>query len=174
MGPPLLPGSSPVAARPRRARGFTYLGILIVVALLGIALSAVGTAWSVAAQRERETQLLFVGDEFRNAIASYYASGPAAHQLPHELEDLVQDQRQALVRRHLRRIYLDPMTGRADWELIRDPDGGIYGVRSASQRKPIKRANFTDDDAQFAGAECYCEWRFEFTPSQRGVRRHRS
>jgi type II secretory pathway pseudopilin PulG len=150
--------------------GFTYLGILFAIALMGVALAAAGTLWSTAAQRDREAQLLFVGHEFRNAIASFAASGPSASQLPRELEDLVQDDRQALPRRHLRRIYQDPMTGNTEWELLRDPDGGIYGVRSKSQRAPIKRANFSDEDAGFAGAECYCDWRFEYTPSRRPVK----
>lgn len=152
----------------RGARGFTYLGILLAVVLLGIALGAAGTLWSMTAQRERETQLLFAGNAIRDAIASYYASGPVAHQLPHELADLLQDDRLPLPKRHLRQIYPDPMTGSADWQLLRDPDGGIFGVASGSQRAPLKRANFADEDLGFEAAKCYCDWRFEFVPSQRG------
>ena len=134
---------------------------------LGIALAAIGTVWTTTVRRDREAQLLFVGTAFRSAIGSYYASGPLAHQLPHELDDLVQDKRVPLPRRHLRRIYLDPMTGRADWRILRDPDGGIVGVSSSSQQAPIKRANFAPEDAQFASAKCYCEWKFEFSPLRR-------
>lgn len=148
--------------------GFTYLGILLAVAFLGIALAAVGTVWTTTLRREREAQLLFVGDAFRLAIASYYASG---RQLPQELDDLVEDKRTPLPRRHLRRIYLDPMTGRADWQLLRDPDGGIFGVASSSQRAPLKRANFSPEDAQFEKAACYCEWRFEFSARRDAGRR---
>jgi len=74
----------------------------------------------------------------------------------------------------LRQVYLDPMTGSANWQLLRDPDGGIYGVSSSSRRAPFKRANFSEEDSAFAGAECYCDWRFEFSPLQRqsGLRRH--
>jgi len=152
-------------AGPRGVRGFTYLMVLFAVALFGIALAAAGSVWSTTARRDRESQLLFAGDAIRAAIASYYAAGPA-HQLPRELADLVQDERAPLVRRHLRRVYADPMTGRADWELLRDPDGGIYGVRSTSALEPIKRANFPDADAEFNGATCYCDWRFEFSPTR--------
>jgi type II secretory pathway pseudopilin PulG len=153
----------------RRSRGFTYLGVLLAIALLGIALAAVGTTWTTVVQRERETQLLFAGDAFRAAIASYYTSGPAPR-LPQTLGELVQDERQPVPRRHLRRIYLDPMTGGSDWELLRDPDGGIYGVASRSQRAPMKRANFSDEDAAFAAADHYCDWRFEFSPVRRARR----
>jgi type II secretory pathway pseudopilin PulG len=137
------------------------------VVFLGIALSAIGTVWTTTAQREREAQLLFVGDAFRTAIGKYYESGPLAHQLPQDLDDLVLDKRVPLPRRYLRRIYLDPMTGQADWQILRDPDGGIVGVSSSSQRTPIKRANFTAQDAQFTDAKCYCEWKFEFSPMRR-------
>jgi len=174
MGRSLQTGSLARRAQAcRGARGFTYLGILLAIALLGIVLTAVGTMWSTVARRERETQLLFVGHAFREAIASNYASGPAAHQLPQELEDLLQDERQPLPRRYLRQIYLDPMTGRADWQLLRDPDGGIYGVTSSSQHAPLKRANFSDEDTDFTGSDCYCNWRFEFVPSHRLLRRQR-
>jgi type II secretory pathway pseudopilin PulG len=159
-----------VMARSSRSgsAGFTYLGILLAVALLGIALAAVGTVWTTTLRREREAQLLFVGDAFRNAIASYYASG---RQLPQELDELVEDKRVPLPRRHLRRIYLDPMTGRADWQLLRDPDGGIFGIASSSQLAPLKRANFREQDVEFEKAECYCEWQFEFNPTRGAGRR---
>jgi type II secretory pathway pseudopilin PulG len=141
--------------------------VLLAVAFLGIALAAIGTVWTTTLRREREAQLLFVGDAFRSAIASYYANG---RQLPQELEDLVEDQRTPLPRRYLRRIYLDPMTGRADWQLLRDPDGGIFGVASSSLRTPLKRANFPAEDAEFEKAERYCDWLFEFTPRRDGAR----
>jgi type II secretory pathway pseudopilin PulG len=153
--------------RPHSARGFTLLVILIAIALLGIGLAAIGTVWATVAQREREAQLLFVGHAYRDAIASYSSSGPAANQLPRELQDLVQDERQPLPRRHLRQIYPDPFTGQADWELLRDPDGAIYGVVSRSRLAPFKHAHFADDDEGFESAKCYCEWRFEFKPGQR-------
>lgn len=148
--------------------GFTYLGVLLAVALMGIALGAIGTVWATSLQREREAQLLFVGDAFRRAIASYYASG---RKLPQELDDMVEDKRVPLPRRHLRRIYVDPMTGRADWQLLRDPDGGIFGVASSSKRGPLKRAKFASEDAQFEGAECYCDWKFELSATRGGGRR---
>ena len=157
----------------RSARGFTFLWVLLAVAFLGIALAAVGTMWATVAQRDREAQLLFVGDAYRNAIASYYNSGPVAHQLPRDLEDLVDDRRLPQPRRHLRRLYADPMTGRTDWQLSRDPDGGIFGVSSTSQRAPFKRSNFSAQDGQFEGTECLCDWKFEFTPSRAAVKRRR-
>lgn len=157
------------AVRPRlaprgRARGFTYLGILLAVAFLGIALAAAGTVWATASQRAREAELLFVGKAYRDAIGSYYLHSPGGARLPMTLDELVEDNRLPVVQRHLRRLYADPMTGQADWELIRNVDGAITGVRSSSHRTPIKRASFDPAESSFAGAECYCDWQFVFRP----------
>jgi len=151
-----------------RSSGFTYIGILLAVAILSISLAAAGTVWSTVAQRDREAELLFIGEAYRSAIEHYFRQGG---QLPHELEDLVQDDRTPTVRRYLRRLYPDPITGHLDWEIIRTADGGITGVHSVSTRAPIKRANFPAREIAFEDAEGYCDWRFEFDPSVRFRRR---
>jgi len=145
--------------------GFTYLGLLFAVAVLGITLATVGIVWSTQIRRERETQLLWVGEQYRAAIEHYRAFGG---QLPMALTDLVEDPRAPLPRRFLRRLYPDPMTGKADWQLILLPSGsGIVGVASSSQDKPIKQANFDSADAQFVDAQCYCDWKFVYAPRYR-------
>ncbi|HZF16721.1 MAG TPA: hypothetical protein VE046_12320 [Steroidobacteraceae bacterium] len=148
------------------AGGFTYLAVLLAVALLGVALAAVGTVWSTEARRDREAQLLFAGEAYRAAIASYYRQGPIVGQLPGDLHELLEDTRTLQPTRHLRRLYPDPMTGNADWQLIRAADAGIVGVYSSSGKAPLKRANFPANEAPFADADCYCAWRFEFTPAR--------
>jgi len=52
--------------------GFTYLAFLIFVAFAGAGLAAYGELASHAAQREKEAELLFRGEQIRDAIASYY------------------------------------------------------------------------------------------------------
>jgi type II secretory pathway pseudopilin PulG len=147
-----------------RQRGFTYLGLLIAVTIMGLMLTVVSRVWSTTEQRERETQLLFVGAAYRMAISSYYASG---HRYPAALQDLLSDERSPVPIRHLRRLYPDPMTGAPDWSLIATPDGtGIMGVASSSRRAPIKRDRFDPDDATFKGADCYCGWRFVYYPNR--------
>ena len=56
-------------------RGFTYVGLLFAVVIMGLMLTVVSRVWSTTEQRERETQLLFVGHAYRMAIASYFATG---------------------------------------------------------------------------------------------------
>ncbi len=154
-------------------RGFTYIALLILVALHGAVLAVAGTVWHVAQKREKERELLFVGDQFRRALRSYAASGPGlAGQLPRSLEDLLRDPRVPGIRRHLRRVYVDPMTGSKDWGLVMTPDGNaILGVYSRSQEPPLKTGNFPPDDQDFEGAATYSEWQFLYRPA--GAASHR-
>jgi type II secretory pathway pseudopilin PulG len=159
----------------RSSQGFTYIGILIAVAVIGIFLAAAGTLWSFSAQREKEAELLFVGHQYRNAIAHYRAAAGGGTQLPRELQDLLQDERSPVPRRFLRKLYPDPMTGKDDWTLIRTENGGIIGVASSSAASPIKKKNFDLADDSFEDKECYCDWQFVFStrfnvaPRKRGL-----
>jgi len=149
--------TTPSAAR---SGGFTYVWLLVVVAVMAAGLAAIGEVAATAAKREREAELLFIGDEFARAIAEYSASSPGAPQYPQKLEQLLADNRYPNARRYLRRIYPDPMTGRADWGLVRGPGGGIVGVHSQSMERPLKTANFPQGYESFAGATVYSAWRF--------------
>jgi type II secretory pathway pseudopilin PulG len=147
-----------------RQRGFTYIGLLVAVAVLGLMLTLAARVWSTTEQRERETQLLFVGHAYRHAIGSYFASG---HHFPQTLEELLVDERTPVARHHLRRLYPDPMTGQADWTLILTADGtGIMGVASSSKAAPIKRRNFEFNDRAFVDADCVCLWQFTYSPNR--------
>ena len=44
------------AAVAGRQQGFTYMGALMLIALMGTALAAVGQVWSTVGTREREVQ----------------------------------------------------------------------------------------------------------------------
>ena len=148
----------------RKARlqgGYTYVGMLLAVAVIGIGLAATGIVWSQASQREKERELLFVGDQFRRAIERYYERSPGVKRYPAALTDLLSDNRFPKPERHLRRIYADPLTGKADWMLLEVPGGGgIMGVKSKSTATPIKNAAFSHRDRVFEGAKTYQEWEF--------------
>lgn len=144
-----------------RARGFGYIGVLILVAMMGVALAAAGEVWHTAQQREKEQELLFAGGQFRRAIAQFYANTPAkARRYPLHLEELLQDPRHPGIRRYLRKIYPDPMTGSAEWGLITGPGGEIFGVYSLSEVEPLKKANFRLAEKDFEGKAKYSDWVF--------------
>ena len=145
-----------------RSRGFTYFTVLILVAIMGAALAAIGTVWHHAAQREREAELLFVGGEFRRAIGGYFEASPGGPQYPKSLDDLLLDKRLPVPKHHLRKLYFDPMTGSGDWGLVKEPGGGILGVYSKAKGKPLKTAKFKEEDKAFASAAWYSDWKFVY------------
>lgn len=145
----------------RRQQGFTYLAVLWFVAATAASSTVVATMWHTAAQREREQELLAVGQEMRTAIGRYVAAAPAGRRTyPRQLDDLVLDTRHHPPLRHLRRVYPDPITGKAEWGLIRSADGGIAGVHSLSTAAPFKVQGFDAALADFAGAVRHADWRF--------------
>lgn len=153
-------------ARPRCAaqRGYTYLLLLFLVASSSVGLAVAGEWWYRDAIREKERELLFAGEQFAAAIGRYYEQSPNAPQLPRSLDDLLHDRRYAGVRRHLRRIYLDPMTGTQQWGLVRNSAGGIVGVHSRHAGRPLRRAGFPAGREGFAAASDYTGWRFVYYP----------
>ena len=149
----------------RTARGYTYVAALLAVALIGVVLAGAGIVWRHAAQRDKEQELLFIGNQFRRAIMSYYERTPGSvKRYPMKLEDLLQDPRYPGTERHLRKIHADPMTGKPAWGLIAAPDGGIMGVHSLSDARTIKTASFLARDRSFEGTSRYSEWRFFYQP----------
>jgi len=149
------------------AAGFTYIGLLIAVVILGVALSAVGVVWRTQAQREREQELLFIGHDFERAVASYYRAG---NQYPQEIADLLEDKRGPEPVHRLRRFYNDPMTGAQDWNIIRVDMLGITGIASSSKQAPIKTAGFNKDEDAFKDATSYGDWQFVYKPRIRNRR----
>ena len=145
-------------------RGFTYLTALFLVAIMSGSLALIGEVWHTSAAREKEAELLFIGNEYRRAIERYYLAGTGARQYPKNLADLLKDPRQPGTVRHLRRLYPDPITGAEEWGLVKSNDGGFAGVHSLSEGTPLKTAGFATRDASFEGKSKYAEWQFVFAP----------
>lgn len=151
----------------RPAQGFGYVGMLFVLAILGVSLGAMGTVWKLEAGRAREQELLHIGQQFRWAICRYYQNPNAPEKrFPASLEDLLMDTRGSSSQRHLRRIYPDPVTGKPEWGLLKTPDGRIQGVFSPSDAPPIKIANFDVLNGRFENARRYSDWVFAYVPGQ--------
>ena len=147
----------------RHDAGFTYLTVLFVVAIMGAGLSLTGEVWHTAAMREKEAELLYVGNQYRKAIERYFLAGPRLY--PRTLADLLKDPRKPVTERYIRKLYPDPLTGSDEWGLVKAPDGGIMGVYSLAKGVPLKRTGFQPRDRSFEGAPSYQEWRFLYEPS---------
>lgn len=150
-----------VQLSPHRQSGLVLLAVLVFILVTTLAASTLVVMVKTQSQRDREEQLLFVGDQFRKAIASYYNTIPSGgtRALPQSLEMLVSDERFPKPMHHLRRLYPDPITGRPDWHLIREP-GGIIGISSRSPQSTIKKHGFAKGYENLEGRELYSDWGF--------------
>jgi type II secretory pathway pseudopilin PulG len=135
----------------------------MVIAMLGLGTSIAAQLHAVSARREREKELLFVGHQFRAALRSYYHAQMRAgrKEYPASLEELLKDNRFPGIRRHLRKLYRDPVHGGSEWGLVR-VGGRIVGIHSLSQEQPLKQGNFDLEDAAFADREKYSDWVFTY------------
>ena len=115
----------------RLENGFVYLWALFSVALSGVIMAGAAQVWQAKSQRDKETELLFIGEQFRKAIMSYHNTG--TKQYPEKLEDLLQDSRAINVQRHIRKIYLDPITNSEDWGLIEETPANTQAGAATSQ-----------------------------------------
>ena len=157
----------PLGSAHRRQTGFTYLWMLAAVAVLGVGLAALGTAWSAAAQREREDELIRAGVAYAQAIASYRRMSPGSvGQLPQSLEALLLDDRFPTPQRHLRRLYPDPTSPRRPWGLLRDPSGRITTVYSLSGDTPWRRVEVVVGGVSLEAASAYSDWKFVVKEAQ--------
>jgi hypothetical protein len=82
--------------------------------------------------RERLARMDAIGAEYVAAIGAYRQGTPGlvVNSFPPSFGSLVLDSRFVTVRRYLRREYPNPFTGRADWEVVPAPDGGVLGIRA--------------------------------------------
>jgi len=142
-----------------RQSGFAYLFLLFFIALMAVSALALGTVAHYARIRSDEAELLRIGGEFRRALAGYRdAANPRVY--PTSLDDLLLDRRSGIQRRHLRKVYVDPITRQREWGLVTEA-GRIVGVHSLSARKPLKVSGFDPLDGDFELAEHYSEWVFQ-------------
>jgi type II secretory pathway pseudopilin PulG len=149
-----------------RQQGFTYLGLLFLLALFAGLSALTLEIGSTAAQRKNETELLAIGEEFNRAFEHYYRTTAAGKPAwPGKLDDLVSDPRFPGTVRHLRRLYRNPLTGKAQWGTIPAPGGGIMGVFVIAEGKPLRQARHVLPTLIHTKPENpYASWRFGYDP----------
>lgn len=155
---------------PHRQRGYTYLGVLLVVLVLGMTLTGATLVSETARRRDKEQELIFAGQQYVDAIRSYYESGEGGvSTYPHSIAELLRDPRFPGVRRHLRKPWRDPMTPSGEWDLIVGEDGGIIGVRSRSRQVPLGKLPMAQpqsvEETPATDKPTYRDWQFRFEPA---------
>ena len=142
--------------------GLTLVELIVTVAILAILASAVVPLTRFRVKREKERELRYDLWQMRDAI-DHYKDAADKHAFiikndsggyPPDLETLVNGvDAQGKKLKFLRRIPVDPMTGKAEWTLRSmqdDPNsdswGGqsVFDVASKSQGKALDGTNYKD------------------------------
>ncbi len=148
-----------------RQNGMIYLALLLAVALIGgVSAVSLKVAQTIQ-QRSAEAELILIGLEFYHALKSYADATPnGLPNTPENLTELLKDPRYPGVKRHLRRIYYDPLTGKAEWGILRGPDQRIYGIHSLSRSDVLKQDNFPAELVYLTGKAKHTDWVFAAIP----------
>ncbi|CAH0288779.1 hypothetical protein SRABI118_04007 [Massilia sp. Bi118] len=159
--------------RPGRVGGFTYVGLIVLVAIIGLVGAATLKADALLRRAAAEEELLEIGAAFSAALTSYAEATPRGQPTqPPSLEELLKDPRVPGVRRHLRKIFVDPITGKAEWGIVWLNKGtgingsggsGVLAVYSLSQARPLKQANFDARFQNLENREHLADWKFAAT-----------
>ena len=125
------PGMRPhvsTGPRLRGQQGFAMAALLVALAVMSLLLSMALPAWRHAAQREREAELIFRGEQYARAIMLYQRRTPGAW--PPDVETLVEG-------RFLRRAYRDPMTAGGEFRLVLQSE--LAGASAEADDEPSRR-----------------------------------
>jgi type II secretory pathway pseudopilin PulG len=155
--------------KPQAQRGYTYIGLLILVAVSATLSAGLLRTGTVVQRHVAEDALLDAGSDLANALYTYRLATPQGkNPRPQRMEDLLRDPRFTKITvRHLRRVPLDPMTGRERWgELRSDSAPGIDAFYSLSDLQ-TQRTTFKPKFEDFADKRYYREWLFDEGLAQR-------
>ena len=182
-----------MAAAVRGEAGFTLVMLMFIVAVMAIAMGAAVQAVSFQAQREKEAELVFRGEQYVEAIRIFKAR---FGRFPVTLKEMWEAKP-----RVIRQRWRDPMTGSEEWGIIHlgeegqplttgpsglptsgpqptptpvptappGPVGDLPGIRPGQQVGPIigVRSTSCDDSIRvYEGRTRYCDWKFVYRQNQ--------
>jgi type II secretory pathway pseudopilin PulG len=152
---------------PGREGGFTYLGLIILVTVIGLVGAATLKVDALLRRAAAEEELLDIGAAFSEALRTYAEATPKGQPAqPPSLQELLKDPRVPGVRRHLRKVFVDPLTGKAEWGIVWANPGdrrGVLAVYSLSKAAPLKVANFDKRFSGFENKKQVSDWKFVAT-----------
>jgi general secretion pathway protein G len=137
-----MPKRLQIRPTPRAQRGLTLVELIVTAAILGILASAAVPIARFKVQRDKERELRYDLWQMRDAIDHYkdaadkgaFMTKVDSQNYPPDLDELVKGvDVQGKKVKFLRKIPVDPMTGKAEWGLRSmqdDPDSDSYGGQS--------------------------------------------
>lgn len=146
-------------------KGFSYIGVMVTLVIAAIGMQGAAMMWQQQTQRDNEASLLETGEAYRLAIGRYYESTPQpVKQYPVRLEELLEDKRFPVPKRHLRKLYPDPFSVKQGMTLV-VKEGRIVGVHSQSLLEPIRHSGYQESQTGFLQAKHYRDWLFVYEPN---------
>src|SRR4051794_25579377 len=107
----------------RSEGGFAMAALLVAMAVMAVAMSTALPVWHTMAQREKETELIFRGQQYARAVMLYQRRFPGA--VPPNLDVLLNEHL-------LRKKYKDPITN-SDFQLVGAADtNALQGAPGAA------------------------------------------
>ncbi len=132
----------------RLERGFTLIGLMVMIAVINIGLGVAVTSWVTINKRAQEVELIWRGQQYVRALQCHRQQTGA---LPDELDELLESD-------CIRALYPDPVTRGGQWRLIREADlqdqfgrGGLTGDRTASRMLDSIDRELRGPEAFFGG-----------------------
>lgn len=144
-----------------RQGGFTYILLLLALTVLALSLLKSKDTIQVRFRQQQESELLFRGEQIREAMRLYRVDEHSNGCFPVGFEELIQDTRGGKTRYHLRQWFTDPLTGQKEWGKIFDDQHRWIGVYSKGKGTPLRKEGFVKDSETFKGAKSYREWAFK-------------
>ena len=150
-----------LAPRERRQQGFTFVWVLMALALFSLGLAVIGPRWSDDARRDKERELLRIGAMYAKAIEAYRLASPGSiKRYPAKLENLLSDDRMVSTTRHLRKLYVDPLDPAKPWGVVLAADGTVRGVFSQGDGTPLNTEPIDLGVLVLPAAQRYSDWKF--------------
>ncbi len=109
----------------QKKQGYSILILLFAVTIISIGLLVAVPVWQTQIRRERETELIFRGRQYVEAIRLFQTKKPGEY--PNTLKELVEE-------RFLRKLYKDPITRDGVWNIILLPP-----APSAKKGGPVQK-----------------------------------
>ncbi len=192
----MAPRTAP--ARPRDDEGFTLVMVMVILAVMAIAMGAAVQTVAFQAQREKEAELVFRGEQYVEAIRIFKTR---FGRYPVTLKEMWESKP-----RVMRKRWKDPMTGSEEWGIVHlgedgqqvgtvpgglpnsgpqpsptpvptpppEPTGGLPGIRPGQQVGPIIGVHSTsceDSIRVYEGRTRYCDWKFVYRENKGGAPR---
>jgi type II secretory pathway pseudopilin PulG len=107
-------------------RGYAMAALLVGIGVMMLLMTVAMPVWRTQAQREKEAELVFRGEQIARGI-NLYTRKMGGGNFPPNIDVLVQG-------RFLRKKYKDPMTESGEWDLILS-GGGVPGQGGPSQQQ---------------------------------------